>query len=90
VYEKIEEFSRSHEFYNYLGYILASKHLNISVRHMAGVTLKSLVERNFEHLPQESLDFVKSALFSTFEDSSSAVCSTVSTLITMIVYKGGF
>jgi len=57
---------------------------------MAGVTLKSLVERNFEHLPENSLDFIKTALFSSFDDPSSAVCRTVSTLITMIVYKGGF
>lgn len=55
-----------------------------------GVTLKSLVERNYEHLPEACLEFIKSALFGAFEDSDSAIRNAVGTLVTTIIYKGGF
>lgn len=55
-----------------------------------GVTLKSLVERNYEHLPESCLEFIKSSLFEAFEDSNTAIRNAVGTLVTTIIYKGGF
>ncbi|KAL4445472.1 hypothetical protein ABPG74_004546 [Tetrahymena malaccensis] len=92
VYQKIEEYSKSPEFYNYLSYILASQdnQIQLEIRHMAGVTLKSLVERNFEHIPEHNIQFIKQNLFQSFNDQQKAIRSTVGTLMTTIIYKGGF
>ncbi|EAS07874.2 importin-beta amine-terminal domain protein (macronuclear) [Tetrahymena thermophila SB210] len=92
VYQKIEEYSKSPEFYNYLSYILAAQNnqIQLEIRHMAGVTLKSLVERNFEHIPEQNIQFIKQNLFQSFNDQQKAIRSAIGTLMTTIIYKGGF
>lgn len=55
-----------------------------------GATLKSQVERHFEHLSEDCVEYIKSMLFACFNDSETAIRKSVSSLITTIIFKGGF
>jgi len=92
IHEKITELTNNPEFSSYLVYILAISEDNSikTLRRIAGATLKGVIERHFDKIQSERIDFIKLKLMEAFNDSSSLIRSTVINAMTALLAKIGF
>ena len=75
--------SLTDEFFNYLALILVMREeIRCETRQIAGLTLKSQIEKNFPSLPIEVINYFKDKLVNAFYDPEPAIRITV-------IVKGG-
>lgn len=60
------------------------------VKQMVGLTLKSQIQRNFARIPIDTINYVKEKLLIAFFDPEYTVRKTVSSVMSILIVKGGF
>lgn len=91
IHNKITELSSKPEFACYLIYILSLSDSSINtLRRIAGAILKGVIERNFDKISSQYLDYIKLKLMEAFNDGSSMIRGTVANAITALFTKIGF
>jgi hypothetical protein len=60
------------------------------IRQVAGLILKTQMERNLARIPQDTTNYVKEKLLVAFYDPEYVVRKTVSSVMSIIILKGGF
>ena len=70
-------------------FILNGEAFHIDIRQMSGLTLKSLLERNFKLISQEDLNYLKQNILSNYLHSNQKIRTTVSIIINTFIKQGG-
>ncbi|CDW78644.1 transportin-1 isoform 1 [Stylonychia lemnae] len=77
----------------YLAFILwlnGADGVKPEIRQIVGLTLKSQIEKNFARIPMDTINYVKDRLLVAFYDPEYTVRKTVSSVMSILVVKGGF
>lgn len=88
----------SPNYVNYLTYIFTSPQLPevglsggtlFSVRYSAAINLKNYIKLGYKSVTKESLDYIKSSVLGTLQDTNPQLRSFAGTVITEVVQQGG-
>ena len=81
-------YSKNPGFSNYLVYILNNEDLEDGVRQISGLTLKGIMERQFQELNEEDREFFKKNILKCYHKKA-AIRKTISNLINTFLRVGG-
>mmetsp|Transcript_34192 Transcript_34192/g.52461 ORF Transcript_34192/g.52461 Transcript_34192/m.52461 type:complete len:139 (+) Transcript_34192:228-644(+) len=73
-----------------LAYMLDWEQSHLQVRQVAGLSLKSQIEKHFAILRMSTIDYVKKQTMNVFSSTNSRLIKVVSHVMSMIVQRGGF
>jgi len=59
------------------------------IRQIAGLTLKTQIQKNFPRIGTETINYIKDKLLAAFYDPVYEIRKTVSSVISMIIVRGG-
>ena len=82
-------YSKNPGFSNYLVYILNNEDLEDGVRQISGLTLKGIMERQFQELNEEDREFFKKNILKCYLHKKAAMRKTISNLINTFLRVGG-
>jgi predicted nucleic acid-binding protein len=82
-------YSKNKEFTNYLIYILNDENLDHNIRNISGLTLKGIIERQFNDLEEEEIKYFKKNIFKSYFDKIPTIRRTISNLLNSYLRKGG-
>lgn len=89
LYETLNSHQKDPKMYVCLLRILLGPEVETSLREVAGLTLKSLLKRNYHELPNELLSFLKAALLQHFLGSEPRISKILALLINVFVSEKG-
>ena len=73
-----------------LAFLVGYEQCNQPVRQVAGLTLKSQIDKYFSRLQMQTIEFIKTQLTSVFNSIDIKICKTVSQVMALIILRGGF
>ena len=65
-----------------------NNNLEVKIRQASGLSLKGLLERSFDQINEETLDFFKENILKCYSDESEIVRKTVTNLINTFISQG--
>eukprot|EP00210_Caulerpa_lentillifera_P007562 g7222.t1 len=87
IYRKLEEYSASPEFNNYLVYLFAEggQEFPLDVRQSAGLLLKNKLKTQFTSLPDSNRQYIQSSVVKALSSNSSVLRQTASVLVSTLI-----
>lgn len=86
----MEELSQYPDFNNYLVFVLTKlRNEDESTRSLSGLILKNTVRVNYDSLPPQVINFIKTESLNSIGDPSPLIRATIGILVTTIATKGG-
>ena len=89
IFEKINNYSKTKYFINYLLYILNCRDFNSDIRRISGLTLKGVLERSFNDLDEEEIEYFKQNVLNCYSDPNQQIRKTISNLVNNFLKLGG-
>ncbi|KAF5291159.1 hypothetical protein FQA39_LY14401 [Lamprigera yunnana] len=89
VQEQLQLMYRNPNFVYYLLYILRNRTYEEHIRSLSAIILKNNILSNCEMLSQAILNCIRQECFNLLTDPSREVCSSVTTLMGTLIWKGG-
>jgi len=89
IFEKVNEYSASKDFTNYLLFILNDNSLEEDIRQVSGLTLKGIIERSFISMEEGAISYFKNNVFKCYLDSRVNIRKTISILVNTFLRIGG-
>ncbi len=82
-------YSKNKEFTNYLIYILNNEDFDENTRQISALTLKGIMERQFNELEEEELNYFKKNILRSYLDKRPSIRRAISNLVNTYLRNGG-
>ena len=89
LFQRINEYSKNADFCRYLVYILNEESFELDIRQISGLTLKSIMEKDFSSISEDSLSYLRENILRHYLHDNNRIRKTISIIINTYIKQSG-